>query len=158
MTDRITYLTREGKEQLEAELKHKETVERREIAERINAAKELGDISESGEYEDAKKASGFLEGRIKEINDILRKALIIEEEDVGDIKAVRVGRTVVVRFDDEDSDEEYRIVGSAEANPAEGRISNESPLGRALIDRRVKDKVVVQTPNGPMKCQIKSIK
>lgn len=157
MTDRITYLTREGKEQLEAELKQLETVGRRDIAERINAAKELGDISESGEYEDAKKASGFLEGRIKEINDVLRKAHIIEEE-IGDVKEVRVGRTVVVRFEDEDADEEYRIVGSAEANPAEGRISNESPLGRALIDRRVKDKVVVQTPNGPMKCVIKSIK
>jgi transcription elongation factor GreA len=65
---------------------------------------------------------------------------------------------VVIRFEDEDADEEYRIVGSAEANPAEGRISNESPLGRALIDRRVKDKVIVQTPNGPMKCVIKSIK
>ncbi|MEY3989553.1 MAG: hypothetical protein RI985_634 [Chloroflexota bacterium] len=157
MTDRITYLTREGKEQLEAELKQLETVGRREIAERINAAKELGDISESGEYEDAKKASGFLEGRIKEINDVLRKAHIIEEE-VGDVKEVRVGRTVVIRFDDEEADEEYRIVGSAESNPAEGRISNESPLGRALIDRRVKDKVIVQTPNGPMKCVIKSIK
>lgn len=157
MTDRITYLTREGKEQLEAELKQLETVGRRDIAERINAAKELGDISESGEYEDAKKASGFLEGRIKEINDILRKAHIIEEE-VGDVKEVRVGRTVVIRFEDEDADEEYRIVGSAESNPAEGRISNESPLGRALIDRRVKDKVIVQTPNGPMKCVIKSIK
>lgn len=157
MTDRITYLTREGKEQLEAELKQLETVGRREIAERINAAKELGDISESGEYEDAKKASGFLEGRIKEINDVLRKAHIIEEE-VGDVKEVRIGRTVVIRFEDEDADEEYRIVGSAESNPAEGRISNESPLGRALIDRRVKDKVVVQTPNGPMKCVIKSIK
>jgi transcription elongation factor GreA len=157
MTDRITYLTREGKDQLEAELKQLETVGRREIAERINAAKELGDISESGEYEDAKKASGFLEGRIKEINDVLRKAHIIEEE-VGDVKEVRVGRTVVIRFEDEDADEEYRIVGSAESNPAEGRISNESPLGRALIDRRVKDKVIVQTPNGPMKCVIKSIK
>lgn len=157
MTDRITYLTREGKEQLEAELKQLETVGRRDIAERINAAKELGDISESGEYEDAKKASGFLEGRIKEINDILRKAHIIEEE-VGDVKEVRIGRTVVIRFEDETTDEEYRIVGSAESNPAEGRISNESPLGRALIDRRVKDKVIVQTPNGPMKCVIKSIK
>jgi transcription elongation factor GreA len=157
MTDRITYLTREGKDQLEAELKQLETVGRREIAERINAAKELGDISESGEYEDAKKASGFLEGRIKEINDVLRKAHIIEEE-VGDVKEVRVGRTVVIRFEDEDADEEYRIVGSAESNPAEGRISNESPLGRALIDRRVKDKVIVQTPNGPMKGVIKSIK
>jgi transcription elongation factor GreA len=157
MTDRITYLTREGKDQLEAELKQLETVGRREIAERINAAKELGDISESGEYEDAKKASGFLEGRIKELNDVLRKAHIIEEE-VGDVKEVRVGRTVVIRFEDEDADEEYRIVGSAESNPAEGRISNESPLGRALIDRRVKDKVIVQTPNGPMKCVIKSIK
>ena len=157
MTDRITYLTREGKDQLEAELKRLETEGRREIAERINAAKELGDISESGEYEDAKKASGFLEGLIKEINDILRKAHIIEE-DVGDVKEVRVGRTVVIRFEDEEDDETYRIVGSAEANPAEGRISNESPLGRALIDRRVKDKVIVQTPNGPMKCVIKSIK
>lgn len=157
MSDRITYLTREGKAKLEEELKQLETVGRAEVAERINQAKELGDISESGEYEDAKKSSGFLEGRVKEIRDILARHQLIEE-DMSDVKEVRIGSTVTVIYEGETEAETYRIVGSAESNPKEQRISNESPLGTALIGRRVKEKVTVQTPNGPVKCTIKSIK
>lgn len=157
MSDRITYLTRDGKIKLEEELKLLETEGRAEVAERINQAKELGDISESGEYEDAKKSSGFLEGKIKEIRDILARHQIIEE-DTGDVKEVRIGSTVTIVYEGEIDPETYRIVGSAESNPKEQRISNESPLGIALIGRRVKDKVTVQTPNGPTKCTIKSIR
>ena len=157
MSDRITYLTRDGKIKLEEELKLLETEGRAEVAERINQAKELGDISESGEYEDAKKSSGFLEGKIKEIRDILARHQIIEE-DTGDVKEVRIGSTVTIVYEGETDAETYRIVGSAESNPKEQRISNESPLGIALIGRRVKDKVTVQTPHGPTKCTIKSIR
>ena len=157
MSDRITYLTRDGKIKLEEELKLLETEGRAEVAERINQAKELGDISESGEYEDAKKSSGFLEGKIKEIRDILARHQIIEE-DTGDVKEVRIGSTVTIVYEGETDAETYRIVGSAESNPKEQRISNESPLGIALIGRRVKDKVTVQTPNGTTKCTIKSIR
>lgn len=157
MTDHINYLTPAGKANLEAELKERETVLRREIAERINAAKELGDISESGEYEDAKKESGFNEGRIKEIRDILANHQLIEDE-TGDVEKVRIGTTVTIRFVDEVEDEQYRIVGSAESNPAKGLISNESPLGTALIGHKVSDLVVFQGPGGTLKCTIKAIK
>lgn len=158
MSDRITYLTREGKAKIEAELKFLETEGRAEVAKRIEEAKELGDVSESGEYEDAKKASGFLEGRIKEIRAQLANHQIIEDEPVGDAKTVRIGSTVVIRYEGDEEDEEYRIVGSAESNPANGYISNESPLGAALLGHRVGQKVVVQAPRGAMKVTIKSIK
>jgi transcription elongation factor GreA len=158
MSERITYLTREGKAKLEAELKTLETEGRAEVAKRIEEAKELGDVSESGEYEDAKKASGFLEGRIKEIRAQLANHQIIEDEPVGDAREVRIGSTVTIRYEGEDDDEEYRIVGSAESNPSNGYISNESPLGSALIGHRVRTKVVVQGPQGPFKVTIRSIK
>ena len=160
MTDHINYLTHEGKAKLEAELKERETVLRREIAERINAAKELGDISESGEYEDAKKESGFNEGRIKEIRDILANHQIIEDDIVdGDIEKIRIGNTVTIRFVGDTIDEAYRIVGSAESNPANGMISNESPLGMALIGRKVGDVVSFQGPsNNTIKCTVRAIK
>ncbi|MFM7679235.1 MAG: transcription elongation factor GreA [Roseiflexaceae bacterium] len=158
MTDHINYLTHEGKAKLEAELRERETTIRREIAERINAAKELGDISESGEYEDAKKASGFNEGRIKEISEILKNHQIIEDV-VGDVEKVRIGSTVTIRFDGETIDESYRIVGSAESNPAKGMISNESPLGIALIDKKVGEKAVFQSPaNTTIRCTVTAIK
>ncbi len=158
MTDHVNYLTHEGKAKLEAELKERETAIRREIAERINAAKELGDISESGEYEDAKKASGFNEGRIKEISEILKNHQIIEDV-VGDVEKIRIGSTVTIRFAGDTIDESYRIVGSAESNPSKGMISNESPLGMALIGHKVGDVVSFQGPsNNTIKCTVTAIK
>lgn len=158
MTVHVNYLTHEGKAKLEEELKNRETVLRREIAERINAAKELGDISESGEYEDAKKESGFNEGRIKEIRDILANHQIIEDE-TGDTEKIHIGHTVTVRYEDESDDESYRIVGSAESDPARGLISNESPLGMALMGHKVGDVVVFQGPsNNFLKIVVKGIK
>lgn len=156
MSDKPAYLTREGRSRLEAELEELVTSGRKQIAERINAAKELGDISESGEYEDAKNSQAHLEGRIREIKSILSRAQLIEEEN-GHGNEVRVGSTVTVRIEGEPSDETWMIVGSAEARPREGRISNESPIGAALLGKRPRQKVTVQTPSGIMKVTVVKI-
>lgn len=153
MSEKPAYLTREGMAKLEAELEELVTSGRKDIAERINAAKELGDISESGEYEDAKNQQAHLEGRIREIKNILSRAQLIEEESNGHHE-VRVGSRVTVRIEGESDDESWTIVGSAEARPREGKISNESPIGAALIGKRVRQKVTVATPSGPMKVTI----
>jgi transcription elongation factor GreA len=131
MSEKPAYLTREGLAKLEAELEDLTTHGRKDIAERINAAKELGDISESGEYEDAKNQQAHLEGRIREIKNILSRAQIIEEDQNGHV-----------------------IVGSAEARPREGKISNESPIGSALLGKRIRQKVSVETPSGLMKLTV----
>ncbi len=156
MTDKPAYLTRDGRAKLEAELEQLQTLGRKEVAERINAAKELGDISESGEYEDAKKSQALLEGRIREIKSLLSRAQIIDEEN-GQSGEVRVGSRVTVRFEGESEEETWSIVGSAEANPREGRISNESPIGAALLGKRPRQKVTVQTPSGLLKLTIVKI-
>lgn len=157
MSDKPTYVTRAYRTQLEAELEELITNGRRQVAERIGAAKELGDISESGEYEDAKNQQAHLEGRIREIKNILARAQIIDEEGNGHGNEVRVGSTVTVRIDGEDSDETWTIVGSAEAKPSDGKISNESPIGSALLGKRPRQKVTVQTPAGVMKMTIVKI-
>jgi transcription elongation factor GreA len=153
MTDKTTYLTREGRARLEAELEHLQTVERKQVAERIAAAKELGDISESGEYEDAKKAQALLEGRIRELKSLLSRAETINDEQTSNGE-VRVGSSVTVRFEEDGEEETWMIVGSAEANPRQGRISNESPIGAAILGKRPRQKVTVQTPSGVMKLTI----
>lgn len=154
MSDKPTYLTREGRAKLEAELEQLVTVERKQVAERIAAAKELGDISESGEYEDAKKSQSLLEGRIREVKSILSRAELIDDGHHNGNGEVRVGSSVTVRFEDDDEEETWTIVGSAEANPRDGRISNESPIGSALLGKRSRQKVTVQTPNGVAKLTI----
>ena len=153
MSDKPAYLTRDGRAKLEAELEVLQTNGRREVAERIGAAKELGDISESGEYEDAKNQQAHLEGRIREIKSILSRAQIIDEEN-GHGNEVWVGSKVTVRVEGEEEDETWSIVGSAEAKPREGKISNESPLGASLLGKRKGQKVTVQTPAGTMKLTI----
>ncbi|MFV9503034.1 MAG: transcription elongation factor GreA [Oscillochloridaceae bacterium umkhey_bin13] len=157
MTDKPTYLTREGRVKLEAELELLTTVERKQVAERIAAAKELGDISESGEYEDAKKSQAILEGRIRELKSLLSRAETIDEDQVGNGE-VRVGCSVTVRFEEDGEEETWMIVGSAEANPRQGRISNESPIGSALLGKRARQKVTVQTPSGVMKLTVVKVK
>jgi transcription elongation factor GreA len=156
MSEKPAYLTRDGRAKLEAELEELVTSGRKQVAERIGAAKELGDISESGEYEDAKNQQAHLEGRIREIKGILSRAQLIDEEN-GHGNEVRVGSTVTVRIDGEDDDETWTIVGSAEAKPGAGKISNESPIGSALLGKRVKQKASVQTPSGVMKLTIVKI-
>jgi transcription elongation factor GreA len=156
MSEKPAYLTRDGRARLQAELEDLETSGRKQIAERIGAAKELGDISESGEYEDAKNQQAHLEGRIREIKSILARAQLIDEEN-GHGNEVRVGSTVTVRIDGEDEDETWTIVGSAEAKPRDGKISNESPIGSALLGKRIKQKATVQTPSGVMKLTVVKI-
>lgn len=156
MSEKPAYLTRDGMAKLEAELEVLTTQGRKDIAERINAAKELGDISESGEYEDAKNQQAHLEGRIREIKSILSRAQLIEEEQNGHGE-VRVGSRVTVRVDGENEDETWTIVGSAEARPREGKISNESPIGSALLGKRPRQKVTVQTPSGQTKLTVVKI-
>ncbi|NJN18225.1 MAG: transcription elongation factor GreA [Oscillochloris sp.] len=157
MTDKPAYLTREGRAKLEAELEELVTTERKQVAERIAAAKELGDISESGEYEDAKKSQSLLEGRIREIKHILSRAEMIDEDSASNGE-VRVGSSVTVRFEDDDEEETWTIVGSAEANPRTGKISNESPIGSSLLGKRPRQKVTVQTPSGVMKLTIVKVR
>lgn len=157
MTDKPTYLTREGRAKLEAELDQLITVERKLVAERIAAAKELGDISESGEYEDAKKAQAMTEGRIRELRSLLSRAELIDEEHANNGE-VRVGCSVTVRFEADGEEETWMIVGSAEANPRQGRISNESPIGAALLGKRARNKVTVHTPSGVMKLTIVKVR
>jgi transcription elongation factor GreA len=156
MSEKPAYLTRDGRAKLEAELEELVTSGRKQVAERIGAAKELGDISESGEYEDAKNQQAHLEGRIREIKGILSRAQLIDEEN-GHGNEVRVGSTVTVRIDGEDDEETWTIVGSAEAKPGAGKISNESPIGSALLGKRIKQKATVQTPSGVMKLTIVKI-
>jgi len=158
MVEETSFLTADGYKRLRAELEHLKTVRRQEVAEMIQSAKEEGDISENAGYDQAKEEQAFLEGRIMTLERILRTAKIIEENGPAD----RVGlgsHVTVVEIEDgrRSSPETYRIVGSTEAYPAEGRISNESPLGEALIGRSVGEKVAVSTPGGEIYFEITSI-
>ena len=140
-----TYLTPEGKRKLEEELEYLETVKRHELSERLYAAIKMGDLSENADYIQAKEEQGFLEGRVRDIQAMLRNVVLIEEQIGGE---VRIGSKITVSEDGQDDPETFMMVGAAEANPLKGRISNESPLGQALIGRHVGDKVKVQAPNG----------
>ncbi|MBF6606606.1 MAG: transcription elongation factor GreA [Chloroflexi bacterium] len=139
-----TYLSREGLEGLKSELEEMTNVRRAEVASRIHDAKEHGDLSENAEYEDAKNEQAFVEGRIQTLQSLIKNATIIDEHH--SVDHVQIGSTVSVTG--EDGDESFTIVGSTEAKPAAGRISNESPVGRALLGRRKGDKVLVHVPAG----------
>ncbi len=156
MSEKEIFLTPEGLAKLEEELEHLRTVRRHEVAEKIQQAKELRSSVTSPEYEEAKNEQGFVEGRILEIERIIKNATIIHHEDVN-IEFVEVGNEVRVQLQD-GSEEHYTIVGSAEANPGEWRISNESPMGQALLGKRVGDEVEVEAPAGLLKLRILEIK
>src|SRR6185503_8487556 len=134
------FLTKEGYQKLQDELDYLRTAKRQEVAERLHQAMEDGELIENAEYEAAKNEQAFVEGRILTIEQLLSEAVIIEEE--GPTNMVRVGATVKVQ-EDGSKPEQYTIVGAAEANPAKGLISNESPLGKALLGRKVGDEVKV---------------
>ncbi len=138
------YITREGLEKLIQKLEYLKTARRQEIASRIKSAKELGDLSENAEYQDAKDEQAFNEGQIIELSNMVKNAIIIDQNGNKDI--VTVGSTVLVknRF----QEKAFTIVGSNEADPLEGRISNESPIGKALLGRKKGDEVMVMTPAG----------
>lgn len=147
MSNNTVYLTKEGLEKLETELDHLVNVRRKEIADQIAEAKAEGDISENAGYDEAKNAQAFLEGRIRELENKIRNAQIISELD-SPANVVALGRTVVVQEVGTDLEETYSIVGSVEVDPQNGRISNESPMGKSLLGKRVGDKVTVKTPVG----------
>jgi transcription elongation factor GreA len=150
------YLTADGLAKLQEELAYLTGTRRREVAKMIAEAKAEGDISENAGYDEAKTTQGFLEGRIREIESIVNNALIIEQNGNGS-NGIGIGHTVVVQEDGSDMQETYTIVGSAEASPAEGRISNESPIGQALLGKKVGDSVSVTSPGGKIVFEILSI-
>jgi transcription elongation factor GreA len=151
MTQQETFLTPEGYQKLEEELDHLKTVRRPEVAQAIHDAKMDGDISENAGYEEAKRQQGFLEGRIMTIEAMLKNAVLIESNGATDV--VMLGSRVTVKEDGFDP-ETYVIVGSAEANPGKGRISNESPLGKALLGSQVGDRVEFETPGGTLEMEL----
>lgn len=140
-----TYLTREGFEKLSAELKHLIEVRRREVANLIREAKSDGDLRENAAYDEAKEQQGFVEGRIQEIEELLRRAKVIEDAPNSDV--VVLGSRVKVVEDGEEP-ESFRIVGSAEADPMKGLISNASPLGASLLGKRVGQTATYTSPGG----------
>jgi transcription elongation factor GreA len=141
-------LTAQGLEELKAKIEHLSTVRRREVAERIKEAREFGDISENSEYDDAKNEQAMLERQISELEEKLRGASVIDEKAVTN-EQVSVGVTVHVKDQKTDKSTKYKIVGSAEANPAEAKLSNESPVGKALLGKKRGDTVSVPVPRGP---------
>jgi transcription elongation factor GreA len=140
-----SFLTHEGYDKLQDELEHLRTVKRQEVAARLHEAMEGGELIEDAEYEAAKNEQAFVEGRIQELEILLANARVIEETGTRDV--IQVGAKVTIQ-EDGNQPEKYTIVGPAEANPRNGRISNESPLGRALMDHRAGDKVRVDAPGG----------
>jgi transcription elongation factor GreA len=141
-----SYLTREGYDKLQEELDFLRTERRQEIAQRLHEAMEGGELIENAEYEAAKNEQAFVEGRIKELEILLATARIVAEVPSSD--CVQVGSTVTICEEGTDEEEVYTIVGAAEANPSIGKISNESPLGKALINKKPGDKAQVDAPAG----------
>ena len=150
-------LTYEGLRKLEEELENLKTVKRKEVAERLKVAISFGDLSENAEYDEAKNEQAKLEEQILKLDEKLRKAVIIDESQI-DLDIVMVGSIVKLYDFDFDEEIEYSIVGSAEADPFEGKISNESPVGKALLGARVGEVVEVQVPDGANKFKVLDIR
>ena len=157
MNDKETVLTAEGLAKLEQELDELKTVHRRDVNDRIRQAKEYGDLSENAEYEDAKQEQAFIEGRILKLEGMIRNARIIDESEYASDE-VHLGAIVKVKDIKSNDSYEFSIVGSAEADPSNRRISNESPLGAALMGHKKGATVDVATPRGLAKYKIESIK
>jgi transcription elongation factor GreA len=155
-TNQPVYLTEEGLQKVKEELEYLTTTRRREVAQMIAEAKAEGDLSENAGYDEAKTAQGFLEGRVRDLENILKHAVMIaENEHVGN--TISIGRTVVVCEDGTDLEETYTIVGSLEADPLKGRVSNESPMGKALLGKKKNQKIVVDSPGGAITFKILKI-
>ncbi len=156
MTDQAQYLTPRGLKELEDRLNFLRNVKRPEVADRLHQAlEEGGELVENAEYEDAKSEQAFLEGEIMRLESILSNAHVIEE--TGDDGIVSLGDTVVVVENGRKETEIYHLVGAAEADPTRGRISNESPMGKALIGKKIGDKVTVKAPQGDIVFTVKKI-
>lgn len=149
-------LSKEYLEKLEDELEYLKTIRRPEIAEKIKIARSFGDLSENADYDEAKNEQGEIESRIAKVENMIRNAKTIEVDENSD--EVGVGNTVTVHDEEFDETMDYKIVGTAESDPLKGFISNESPVGAALLGKKVNDRVEVSTPNGKMYFTIKDIK
>ncbi|MEJ7750242.1 MAG: transcription elongation factor GreA [Thermoleophilaceae bacterium] len=145
---RDEYLTPAGLEEVKAKIEHLSTVRRREVADRIKEAREFGDITENSEYDDAKNEQSMLEGQIADLEDKVRNAQVIDESAVS-TEAVTVGVTVHLKDQKTDKSQKFKIVGSAEASPADQKLSNESPVGKALMGHKRGEIVSVPVPRGP---------
>lgn len=156
MANEDVVLTHQGVKELEEKLEYLKTVRRLEIAEEIKTARAFGDLSENAEYDEAKNEQAKIEGEIVMLENMLRNATVVDQEDV-DVQRVNVGTTVKVLDKEYDEEIEYKIVGSAEADLSTNKISNESPVGRALLGKKVGNLVKVETPGGIVKLKILDI-
>lgn len=157
MVEKVYPMTEEGKVKLELELEELKTVKRGEIIERIKIARSFGDLSENSEYESAKDEQAFVEGRITTLETMIRFAEIIDNNNVNQDE-VALGKTITFIELPDGDEEEYIIVGSAEADPLAGKISNDSPIARALIGKKLNDEVTISTPGGDMSVKIVGVK
>lgn len=147
------YMTEEGKQKLEDELEFLKTDRRQEVVERIKIARDFGDLSENSEYDAAKDEQAFVESRIAQVESMIRNAVIIEDDN-GNPDVVSLGKSVTFKELPDGDEETYRIVGSAEADPFEGKISNDSPMAQAVIGKEAGDRVNVPTPGGDIEVEI----
>jgi len=156
MLNKEIILTHEGVAKLEEELNYLKTVRRREVAQRIKQAIAFGDLSENSEYDEAKNEQAFIEGRIVALENMLKNVRVIDDEDITTDR-VSIGSTVKILDIEFDEELEYTIVGSAEADPGQNKISNESPVGKALIGKQIGDIVDVNVPDGVIQFKILEI-
>ncbi len=157
MTDRNEELvTPEGHEKLQDELKHLTETRRREVADRIRQAREFGDLSENSEYDDAKNEQGLLERRISELQRRIRNAKVVDPTE-SDANSVDVGTKVALKAAGEEKERTFQIVGANESDPSTGKLSHASPVGRAVLKRRVGEKVTVSTPRGATEYEIVNV-
>ena len=157
MNKPITVLTRKGEQQLKDELNELKSVRRREVAEKIKVALSFGDLSENSEYDEAKNEQGIIESRIAEIEQTLAHAQIIDDDDISTEK-VGIGTTVKILDTDMDEEMEFKMVGTKEADIDSGKMSDESPIGKAIMGHEVGEEVSVETPSGEIKFKILEIR
>jgi transcription elongation factor GreA len=156
MVEKLQPITKEGLARIEEELRYLETTRRREVADKIHQAKELASTQNNAEYEDAKNEQAMVEGRIQQLQSLIQNASLIDEAGAHKSKIVILGSNVKVKSEDGKS-QEYTIVGPAEADPRDGKISNESPVGRALMGKKLNDEVQVSAPRGIITMKITKI-
>lgn len=157
MNKPITVLTRKGEQQLKDELNELRSVRRREVAEKIKVALSFGDLSENSEYDEAKNEQGMIESRIAEIEQTLAHAQVIDDEDIS-TETVGIGTTVKILDMDMDEEMEFKMVGTKEADIDSGKMSDESPIGKAIMNHAVGEEVEIDTPSGTVKMKILEIR
>lgn len=156
MSSKKNFITKDGLKKIQDELLQLKTIKRKEIAERIHDAKELGDLSENAEYAEAKDEQAFVETHIIELEQMLKNSVVISHKK--NTSVVQIGSTIAIKNVQTSADTEYTIVGSSEASPLDNKISNESPLGQSFLNHEVGDVVEVRTPNGVIQFEILAVK